>query len=102
MQGDRMVEGKPAGQINSERKMYKTKCTECGLDCEVPFEPKEGRPVKCGDCFKKNRRPMKGRFQKRSFKTTCTKCKKDCEVPFKPREGKPVLCKDCFGKSREN
>ncbi|PIS05139.1 MAG: hypothetical protein COT81_02685 [Candidatus Buchananbacteria bacterium CG10_big_fil_rev_8_21_14_0_10_42_9] len=36
-----------------ERKMYKTKCTNCGKDAEVPFEPTGDKPVYCNDCFKK-------------------------------------------------
>jgi len=38
-----------------ERKMYPCKCADCGKDSEVPFEPKEGRPVYCKECFSKHR-----------------------------------------------
>jgi CxxC-x17-CxxC domain-containing protein len=37
------------------REMHKTKCSECGQECEVPFKPTEGRPVYCKDCFSKKR-----------------------------------------------
>lgn len=37
------------------RKMYKAVCADCGQECEVPFEPKEGRPVYCRDCHRKRR-----------------------------------------------
>jgi CxxC-x17-CxxC domain-containing protein len=33
------------------RKMYKATCSECGKECEVPFMPKEDRPVYCKDCY---------------------------------------------------
>ena len=35
------------------RQMYPAVCAECGKDTEVPFEPREGRPVYCSDCFNK-------------------------------------------------
>ncbi len=44
--------GRPFG----ERKMYPAKCSDCGADCEVPFEPKQDRPVYCRECFKKHRK----------------------------------------------
>jgi CxxC-x17-CxxC domain-containing protein len=38
-----------------ERKMYKATCAECGKDTEVPFQPQEGRPVFCRDCYMKKK-----------------------------------------------
>lgn len=37
------------------REMHKATCSECGAECEVPFQPKEGRPVYCRDCYAKKR-----------------------------------------------
>lgn len=37
------------------REMHDATCSECGKECQVPFEPKDGRPVFCYDCFKKQR-----------------------------------------------
>lgn len=34
-----------------ERMMYAAKCSECGKNCEVPFRPTNGKPVRCDDCF---------------------------------------------------
>lgn len=94
-----------------DREMHKATCSDCGAECEVPFKPTQGKPVRCQDCFRKNRpqRSNRGGFNRggfggRSFdrrpremhKTTCAKCKKECEVPFKPTEGRDVFCKDCF------
>ena len=36
-----------------QRQMFPAICAECGKDTEVPFEPREGRPVYCSDCFNK-------------------------------------------------
>ncbi len=33
--------------------MIKSKCSNCGKNCEVPFEPTGSKPVYCFDCFKK-------------------------------------------------
>ncbi len=39
------------GGSNSPRQMYHAVCAQCGKDTEVPFEPREGRPVYCSDCY---------------------------------------------------
>ena len=39
----------------SSRQMFPVKCSECGKDTEVPFEPRSGRPVYCSDCYNKVR-----------------------------------------------
>ncbi len=43
------------GGYSSRRQMYPAVCAECGKECEVPFEPREDRPVYCGDCYRKKR-----------------------------------------------
>lgn len=35
------------------REMFKTVCSSCGKECEVPFKPTTGKPVYCSDCFDK-------------------------------------------------
>jgi len=34
-----------------QRQMYPATCASCGKDCQVPFEPRNGRPVYCSDCY---------------------------------------------------
>jgi CxxC-x17-CxxC domain-containing protein len=34
-------------------KEKQVKCNKCGKDTDVPFEPKEGKPVYCRECFEK-------------------------------------------------
>lgn len=41
--------------FNSDREMHKAICSECKKECEVPFKPKEDRPVYCKDCFAKRK-----------------------------------------------
>jgi CxxC-x17-CxxC domain-containing protein len=39
----------------SPREMFPAVCAECGTDTEVPFKPREDRPVYCSDCYSKVR-----------------------------------------------
>jgi CxxC-x17-CxxC domain-containing protein len=35
------------------RQSFPAVCAECGKETEVPFEPREGRPVYCSECYTK-------------------------------------------------
>ena len=48
--------GNSDGNYGSQRQMFPAVCAECGKDTEVPFEPREGRPVYCSDCYRKVQR----------------------------------------------
>ena len=37
------------------RRVYSAICATCGAETTVPFEPTQGRPVYCKDCYTKNR-----------------------------------------------
>jgi CxxC-x17-CxxC domain-containing protein len=37
------------------RQMFPAVCAECGKETEVPFEPVQGRPVYCSECYQKIR-----------------------------------------------
>lgn len=37
------------------REMFTATCAECGCETQVPFQPTEGRPVFCRECFAKRR-----------------------------------------------
>ncbi len=37
------------------REMHKAVCAECNKECEVPFKPREGRPVYCRECYSAKR-----------------------------------------------
>ena len=39
--------------IKAARTMYDAVCASCGKECQVPFQPKEDRPVYCSECFAK-------------------------------------------------
>ena len=39
-----------------QREMFPAVCANCGKDTQVPFEPRDGRPVYCSDCYNQTRR----------------------------------------------
>lgn len=38
------------------RESHEAVCAECGAQTTVPFQPTQGRPVYCRDCFRAKRR----------------------------------------------
>jgi CxxC-x17-CxxC domain-containing protein len=44
-----------SGGYGGQRQMFPAVCAECGKDTEVPFEPRDGRPVYCSECYAKAR-----------------------------------------------
>lgn len=45
--------GSYRSQSQSPRQMFPAVCAQCGKETEVPFEPREGRPVYCSECYNK-------------------------------------------------
>jgi len=45
--------GGGGGGYRSRRQMFPAVCAECGKETEVPFEPREDRPVYCSECYNK-------------------------------------------------
>lgn len=44
-----------SGGNRANRQMHPAVCAECGKDCEVPFEPRQGRPIYCSECYNKTK-----------------------------------------------
>ena len=111
------------GYDRPPREMHDATCGDCGKDCQVPFEPRQDKPVYCNDCFQDHKPERsdrgRGRFggnrgggrfggnrgggrfgrdrpPREMHKATCAECGKECEVPFKPNGQKPVYCDECF------
>ncbi len=40
-------------------------CSDCGIDCTVPFVPRTNKPIYCSDCFRQNK-PEDSRDDRRS------------------------------------
>ncbi|MBT4060298.1 MAG: exosome complex RNA-binding protein Csl4 [Euryarchaeota archaeon] len=45
--------GRGGRDSRPRREMHKTKCTLCSDDCEVPFKPTPGKPIRCRPCMAK-------------------------------------------------
>ena len=41
---------------SNRTQMYPATCADCGKATQVPFEPRNGKPVYCSDCYRKVRR----------------------------------------------
>jgi len=114
--------------FDREREMFTATCGDCGNECQIPFKPKEDRPVYCTECFQKhkpqersggsrfNRGSSYGRNDRGSkfsrgsrdtrsremFTATCGDCGNECQIPFKPKDDRPVYCTECFQKHKQN
>lgn len=44
-----------AGSYGSrgQREMFSATCAQCGKDTQVPFQPRQDRPVYCSECYNK-------------------------------------------------
>jgi CxxC-x17-CxxC domain-containing protein len=40
------------GYSSEPRQMYPATCANCGVETEVPFQPRGTRPVYCRDCYR--------------------------------------------------
>ena len=45
---------------NDNRQMFAAICSKCGKSCSIPFEPRNGKPVFCSDCFEAKERGSSG------------------------------------------
>jgi CxxC-x17-CxxC domain-containing protein len=55
--GGNMVgyQGGGGGGFGGSREMHKAVCSECKKECEVPFKPRDDRPIYCKDCYSKRK-----------------------------------------------
>lgn len=55
---ERTMNGTEAGNSGGSRPMFDVICDACGQPTKVPFEPRQGRPVYCRECFQAQRGPV--------------------------------------------
>ena len=48
-------DAKKASRGTGSREMYDAVCAECGANTQVPFQPKNDRPIYCSDCYQSHR-----------------------------------------------
>jgi len=46
---------KHQGGSSNRREFHEVVCANCGVTTQVPFKPREDRPVYCRDCFQANK-----------------------------------------------
>ncbi len=47
--------GGGGGGYGAPRQLYDVVCAGCGVNTQVPFQPKGSKPVYCRDCFQSSR-----------------------------------------------
>lgn len=52
---------------SGDRQMYDAVCSNCGDNCQVPFQPGQGREVFCSNCFENVQRSESQRAEHRTF-----------------------------------
>lgn len=75
--------GRNSGRSNfGDRQMYEAVCDKCGNNCNLPFQPKGGKPVYCSKCFEdKNYRGGRNTEQyKEQFEALNTKLDKILKI----------------------
>ncbi len=97
--------GAPGGRQDGnyrERVLHKAICADCKKECEVPFKPREDRPVYCKNCFaaRKAENPFKPNNNNRPVET------KPAQESYYPKSKrlkhrKPVESKKWFPKKRK-
>ena len=48
------------GQRRQNRQLYDAVCADCGATTQVPFKPRNDRPVYCSDCYQNHRTAQNG------------------------------------------
>ncbi len=71
---------KPFHDDGKETMKHKTVCSECGIDCEVPFKPDPHRPVYCKGCYSRHSVKKK----QKTTNGTESKTRKGAIVKLKP------------------
>ena len=56
--GQRQGSGSFGG--STRRQLFPAVCAQCGAETQVPFEPRQDRPVYCSDCYNKKRLSGRG------------------------------------------
>ena len=55
------------GRDDRPREMHTATCGDCGNECQIQFEPKDGRPVYCNECFPNHRNQRRDQSRNTAF-----------------------------------
>ena len=45
-------QGKNGGRSSAPKQRFDAVCDNCGVNTTVPFQPAQGKPVYCSDCYR--------------------------------------------------
>ncbi|HXX59153.1 MAG TPA: zinc-ribbon domain containing protein [Dehalococcoidales bacterium] len=54
-QSRRTTRSSADGAGQAPRQMFTATCAQCGKECQVPFQPRQGKPVYCSECYSASR-----------------------------------------------
>lgn len=57
---------KSSNDRGGRREMFDAVCSNCGKNCQIPFQPKTDKPIYCSDCFEEMGGNEKRRSDRRS------------------------------------
>jgi CxxC-x17-CxxC domain-containing protein len=67
-------------------------CSDCGIECQIPFVPRTNKPVYCSDCFRQNKPQDSGsdRYSRddRSSRSSEKEFSRDASKSRKPKNDK--------------
>ena len=94
------------GQNRPRREMHDAKCTLCGDNTKVPFEPTMGKPIRCRDCLDKVKQGVADKEMLAKERNLLIKQKKEHEknAPLRlfvgrlPRDALEEDLRNLFGK----
>nr|WP_092074337.1 zinc-ribbon domain containing protein [Dendrosporobacter quercicolus]NSL49241.1 zinc-ribbon domain containing protein [Dendrosporobacter quercicolus DSM 1736]SDM89106.1 CxxC-x17-CxxC domain-containing protein [Dendrosporobacter quercicolus] len=52
---DSRKRSREGGESHPQREMHEVVCAQCGITTEVPFKPRNDRPIYCRECFNANK-----------------------------------------------
>lgn len=85
---------KARARVEHERTVVTIECAACGNPARVPFEPRDGRPVYCNDCFQPQPPGLSNDFRRTSQYAVFRGGSANGQgqrpgAPFGSRKGKP-------------
>jgi len=73
-------------------------CSDCGNECEIPFKPKDSRPVYCRECFQ-NHKPQERNDSRFSRDDRGSRYGRDSGSRFE-KDRTPIHSRDSFRKNK--
>ncbi|HSG73943.1 MAG TPA: CxxC-x17-CxxC domain-containing protein [Nitrosopumilaceae archaeon] len=100
--GSRFSRGSRDDRTNE---MFNATCGDCGDECQIPFKPRDNRPVYCRECFKDHKPQESGRGSRfnrdSSYGSTERSSRYDQGTSRFQRDRNPIHKRDNFGSRQD-